>query len=51
MLPLLHPDAPGVDVGAEQTFAAVPSDRDVESVRSFDTSTLDLHELVDWLQK
>ncbi len=51
MLPLLHPDAAGVDIGAEEIFVAVPADRDVESVRSFDTFTRDLHELVDWLQK
>ena len=37
MLPMMHPDAAGVDIGAEEIFVAVPADRDVESVRSFDT--------------
>jgi transposase len=50
MLPLLHPDAAGVDIGAEEIFVAVPADRATESVRSFRTFTRDLHELADWLQ-
>src|SRR5438552_18830947 len=50
MLPVMHPDAAGVDIGAEEIFVAVPADRDVESVRSFDTFTRDLHQLADWLQ-
>jgi hypothetical protein len=32
MLPVMHPDAAGVDIGAEEIFVAVPADRDVESV-------------------
>src|SRR5216683_2347514 len=51
MLPVLHPDAAGVDIGAEEIFVAVPAERDVEPVRSFGTFTRDLHELADWLQK
>jgi len=51
MLPVMHPDAAGVDIGAEEIFVAVPADRDVESVRSFDTFTRNLHQLADWLQK
>src|ERR1700751_260986 len=50
MLPLLHPDAAGVDIGAEEIFVAVPADRAEESVRSFGTFTRDLHQLADWLQ-
>src|SRR6266581_5910192 len=50
MLPVMHPDAAGVDIGAEEIFVAVPADRDVESVQSFDTFTRDLHQLADWLQ-
>jgi hypothetical protein len=29
-LPVLHPDAAGIDVGASEIFVAVPSDRDPE---------------------
>jgi transposase len=50
MLPLLHPDAAGVDIGAEEIFVAVPADRVEESVRSFGTFTRDLHQFADWLQ-
>jgi transposase len=45
-----HPDAAGIDVGAEELFVAVPPDRAAEPVRSFETFTRDLHELTDWLQ-
>jgi transposase len=49
-LPVLHPDAAGIDVGASELFVAVPGDRDAEPVRSYPTFTRDLHELADWLQ-
>ena len=49
-LPVSHPDAAGIDVGASELFVAVPADRDPEPVRSFPTFTQDLYELVDWLQ-
>lgn len=47
----MHPDAAGVDIGAEEIFVAVPTDRDAEPVRSFGTFTRDLFELADWLQR
>ena len=34
-LPVLHPDAAGIDVGASELFVAVPADRDPEPVRSY----------------
>jgi len=34
-LPVLHPDAAGIDVGANELFVAVPAGRDSEPVRSF----------------
>ena len=43
-------DAAGIDVHAEENFVAVPKGRDVESVRSFPTFTVDLHRLADWLE-
>src|SRR5437870_5454030 len=48
-LPVLHPDAAGIDIGASEVFVAVPADRDAEPVRSFPTFTRDLHVLADWL--
>jgi transposase len=50
MLPVMHADAAGVDVGAEEVFVAVPADRATEPVRSFGTFTRDLCEMADWLQ-
>ena len=51
MLPVLHPDAAGIDIGAEEIFIAVPAERALEPVRSFGTFTRDLNELADWLKE
>src|SRR5947209_2316889 len=50
-LPVLHPDAAGIDIGANELFVAVPPDRDTDAVRSFATFTQDLNALADWLQR
>src|SRR4026209_1228690 len=50
-LPEMRPNAGGIDIGAREIFAAVPADRDTDSVRSFATFTEDLHVLADWLQQ
>lgn len=49
-LPILHPDAAGIDVGASELFVAVRADHDPQPVRSFPTFTRDLNALADWLQ-
>lgn len=49
MLPCVHPNAAGLDIGADEIYACVPSDRDVHPVRAFATFTADLHALADWL--
>ncbi len=36
-LPILHPDAAGIYVGASELFVAVSADRDPQPVRSFPT--------------
>ena len=51
MLPILHPDAAGIDIGAEEIFVAVPADRDIDPVRPFGTFTRDLIALADWLRQ
>jgi transposase len=48
-LPILEPDAAGVDIGATQVFVAVPPERDPDTVRCFNTFTADLEKLADWL--
>jgi transposase len=49
-LPVLDPDAAGIDIGATEVFVAVPADRDPEPIRSFETFTEDLERLAEWLQ-
>lgn len=49
MLPVMRPDAAGIDIGATEIFVAVPADRTTENVRSFPTFTQDLYALADWL--
>lgn len=48
-LPVLNPDAAGIDIGATEIYVAVPPDRDAESIRMFATFTQDLNHLADWL--
>jgi transposase len=50
-LPILHPHAAGIDVGASELFVAVSADRDPQPIRSFPTFTRDLNALADWLQQ
>jgi transposase len=50
-LPVLHPDAAGIDIGAEEIFVAVPPDRDADPVRKFPTFTPDLLDVADWLTR
>jgi hypothetical protein len=50
-LPTLKSNAAGIDMGATEVVAAVPADRDSDSVRTFPTFTQDLHALADWLQQ
>lgn len=48
-LPAIHPNAAGMDIGADEIVVAVPPDRDPEPVRAFRTFTPDLQTLVAWL--
>jgi hypothetical protein len=44
-LPMVHPNAAAIDVGARMHVAAVGPERTAEPVRSFGTFTTDLHRL------
>jgi hypothetical protein len=48
-MPIVHPNASGVDMGSKEVWVCVPSDRDAEAVRCFATFTPDLERLADWL--
>ena len=50
-LPLINPNAAGIDVGAKEHVVAVPPDRDPQPVRTFQAFTPDLHELAAWLKR
>ena len=50
VLPVMRPNAAGIDIGATEIFVAVPADRATENVRSFPTFTQDLYALADWLK-
>ena len=47
-MPMIHPNAAAIDIGATMHTAAVRADRMPEPIRSFGTFTTDLHRLVDW---
>jgi hypothetical protein len=47
-MPMVHPNAAAIDVGATMHMAAVRADRALEPVRSFGAFTADLDQLVDW---
>jgi transposase len=47
-MPMVHPNAAAIDIGATMHMAAVRTDRFPEAVRSFGTFTADLHRLADW---
>lgn len=49
-LPVLQPDAAGLDIGAQEIWVSVPPDRDAQPVRAFGTFTPDLEALADWLR-
>ena len=46
---VVHPNAAGIDIGAEFHMVAVPADRDEHPVRKFSSFTTDLHAIADWL--
>jgi transposase len=47
-MPIVHPDAAAIDIGATMHMAAVSPDCSAEPVRSFGTFTDDLDRLADW---
>jgi len=47
---VIHPNAAGIDIGAEHSYVAVPSDRDDQPIRKFGCFTEDLHALANWLK-
>ena len=50
-LPVLKPNAAGIDIAAQVIFVAVPEDRATVPVRSFGTFTQDLNAIAAWLKE
>lgn len=50
-LPVLRPNAAGINIGSREIYVAVPPDRDPYPVRSFPTFTSNLLELANWLKQ
>jgi transposase len=48
-MPLVNPNAAGIDVGDTIHAVAVPEDRDEVQVKSFGAMTSDLQEIINWL--
>jgi transposase len=48
-LPVLEPNAAGLDIGSAEIWVCVPADRAATPVRRYATYTPDLHQLADWL--
>jgi transposase len=50
-LPMIEPNAAGIDIAHREHWCAVPVDRCEKPVRSFGTFTEDLEKMADWLQQ
>ena len=50
-LEVLHPDAAGIDIGAEHHYVSIPEDRGQETVRRFGCYTPQLEEMAQWLTR
>lgn len=49
-MPIIHPNAAGIDIGSKFHVVAVGSDKDKEPVRTFQSFTSGLHEMAKWLK-
>jgi transposase len=50
-IPILNPNAGGMDIGADEIYVAVPADRDGQPVQRFATFTGELGRLSEWLKQ
>src|SRR5262249_32920948 len=48
-MPVLYPNAAGLDIGSREIYAWVPPERADEPVKAFGTFTPNLNSLADWL--
>jgi transposase len=50
-LEVVHPDAAGIDLGAQEHYVSVPEDRDQETIRRFGCYTAQLEAMARWLKE
>ncbi|MFS3860884.1 IS110 family transposase [Proteus mirabilis] len=50
-LPVINPNAAGIDIGGRFHVVAVPPDRSDKSVQTFKAFTGDIHNMARWLTK
>ncbi|WP_110057030.1 transposase [Chitinophaga sp. S165] len=49
-MPLVNPNAAGIDIGSTLHAVAVPEGRDINRVKSFGAMTCDLKAIIEWLR-
>ena len=50
-MPVINPNAGGIDIGAAESWVSVPPGRDEEPVRKFAMFTRDLYAMAGWLKQ
>lgn len=50
-LPIINPDAGGIDVGSREHYVALPANREGQTVRAFGCTTPDLAAMAHWLNE
>ena len=50
-LPVINPDAGGIDIGSTEHYVALPPDREGPTVRAFGCMTPDLEAMAQWLHE
>lgn len=50
-IPILNPNAAGMDIGADEIYVAVPADRAGQPIQCFGTFTSELRRLSEWLKQ
>ena len=50
-MPVMNPNAAGIDVGSKEIWVSIPPDRDEEPIRKYETFTADLYMMAEWLKQ
>jgi len=50
-MPVINPNAAGIDVGSSEIWVSISPERDEEPIRRYETFTRDLYAMADWLKQ